>query len=72
MRSTRRSLQDADRADPAAALWARRRALNDRELARLRARWDGPIVELPLLPVEPGPPLLGALAKRLERQGWPA
>lgn len=63
---------DADLEDPATELWARRRALNERELARLRARWDGAIVELPLLPIEPGPPLLGALALRLGRQWRPA
>lgn len=61
-------LADADLDDPATALWARRRSLNERELARLAAGFHGAIVELPLLPLDPGPPLVGALAVRLERQ----
>lgn len=52
--------------DPAAALWARRRRLNDRELARLHECWRGPTVELPLEPLDAGPPLVAALASRLE------
>ena len=54
--------------DPAVALWRRRRAINDAEQARLAARWSWTTVELPLLPVEPGPALVGALARRLEPQ----
>ena len=52
----------ADDGDPAGALWRDRRALNDRELGRLRRRWRGPSVELPLLPLERGPALVAALA----------
>ena len=52
--------------DPAGTLWARRRSLNDRELGRLLARWRGPTAELPLLPLEPGPELVEALAGHLE------
>jgi anion-transporting ArsA/GET3 family ATPase len=48
------------------ALWARRRAVNDTELARLRRHWRGPLIELPLLPIDPGPALVQALADRLE------
>ena len=44
-----------------AHLWLRRRAINDRELAGLRARWSGPFVELPYLPVDRGPSLPDAL-----------
>jgi anion-transporting ArsA/GET3 family ATPase len=50
---------------PAAELWRRRRALNEAELARLRAGWPGPRVELPLLPIDRGPELIAALAARL-------
>jgi anion-transporting ArsA/GET3 family ATPase len=46
-------------------LLQRRRALNERELARLAASWRGPIVRLPLLPVHRGPGLVDALAPRL-------
>ncbi len=46
-------------------LWRRRRQINDRELERLRARWDGPLVELPLLGVDRGPQLVEALARHL-------
>jgi anion-transporting ArsA/GET3 family ATPase len=52
--------------DPAGSLWARRRAINDRELERLAAAWPGPTLHLPLLPLDPGPPLVGALATALE------
>jgi anion-transporting ArsA/GET3 family ATPase len=52
--------------DPAAALWAHRRDLNDRELARLLERWSGPTAELPLVALEPGPLLVAALARQLE------
>jgi anion-transporting ArsA/GET3 family ATPase len=53
--------------DPTTVLWRRRRAVNDRELARLRESWDGPTVELPLLPLDPGPPLVEELARSLRR-----
>ena len=48
-----------------AGLWRQRRDVNDRELERLRNGWRGPLVELPLLPLETGPALLQALARRL-------
>jgi anion-transporting ArsA/GET3 family ATPase len=54
-------------ADPAAALWAHRRSVNDRELARLYERWHGLTAELPLLPLEAGPSLVAGMASRLER-----
>lgn len=52
--------------DPRARLWARRRGVNDRELERLRAAWQGLTRELPLLPLESGPQLVAALASRLD------
>jgi len=52
--------------DPASVLWNHRRAINDRELERLKGSWQGPTAELPLLPVDPGPQLVGALAHHLE------
>lgn len=55
--------------DPAGVLWARRRAINDRELERLATSWQGETSELPLLALEPGPALVGALAKALEAAG---
>jgi anion-transporting ArsA/GET3 family ATPase len=55
-------------ADRAAELWLRRRRVNDRELGRLGACWDGPLLELPLLPIDPGPALVGALGAHLERE----
>jgi len=51
--------------DPAGRLWRDRRAVQERELERLAAAWQGPRVELPLLPLESGPPLVAALAARL-------
>ena len=46
-------------------LWEQRRAVNQRELARLERIWKGPLVELPLLPVERGPVLLAQIADAL-------
>jgi anion-transporting ArsA/GET3 family ATPase len=45
------------------ALWRRRRELNERELARLKAGWQGPRIELPQLPLDRGPALLAALSR---------
>ncbi|HEV8239728.1 MAG TPA: ArsA-related P-loop ATPase [Thermoanaerobaculia bacterium] len=53
--------------DPAGRLWRDRRAVQERELARLAAAWRGPRVELPLLALEGGPALVEALAARLAR-----
>ncbi len=53
-------------AEPEAmALWRGRHADNLRELKRLRARWPGPLAELPLLALE-GEALIDALAAALE------
>jgi anion-transporting ArsA/GET3 family ATPase len=51
--------------DPLWQLWRRRRRLEEAELARLTAEWEGPRIELPLLPIDRGPELLAALAARL-------
>jgi anion-transporting ArsA/GET3 family ATPase len=53
-------------ADPLAILWRERRAVNEQELARLRAAWKGTMAELPLLPLDRGPALLETLAARLD------
>jgi len=45
-------------------LWRRRREVNERELAHLEAAWEGPRVELPLLPVDRGGLLLRSLSPR--------
>lgn len=42
-------------------LWRQRRSINEEELARLREHWQGPIVELPLLPVDDGTQLVQEL-----------
>jgi Mrp family chromosome partitioning ATPase len=47
------------------SLWRKRRQLNDRELIRLRQSWPGPRVELPQLPLDRGPALLGILGRCL-------
>jgi anion-transporting ArsA/GET3 family ATPase len=46
-------------------LWRTRRSVNERELARLRGAWRGPVVELPLLPFDRGPALIAALREHL-------
>ncbi len=48
-------------------LWYRRRQVNEKELARLRSLWSGPLVELPLLAIDPGPALVAALGRHLDR-----
>jgi anion-transporting ArsA/GET3 family ATPase len=50
-----------------AALWRRRRLLNERELAHLRAAWPGPRLELPQLAMDRGPALTATLQRCLER-----
>jgi len=59
-------LSDADRQEPRLGLWRERRRINERELERLGEEWDGPKIELPLLPFDRGPDLLTALVRRLE------
>jgi anion-transporting ArsA/GET3 family ATPase len=53
--------------DAATRLWARRRAVNEHELARLEERWRGPLVEVPLQPVDAGPLLVGVVGDHLAR-----
>lgn len=58
--------------DEISRLWRRRRLLNDKEIGRLRGEWSGPLVELPLLPIDRGPSLCDALAHHLrESAEWP-
>ncbi|MBI4911872.1 MAG: AAA family ATPase [Acidobacteria bacterium] len=51
-------------------LWGERRRLQERERARLRDRWEGPLAELPLLPLDRGPALTRDLATRLGEARW--
>lgn len=54
--------------DPLFDLWIHRRAINEAELDRLGREWDGPMAYLPLLPLDPGPALVGRLARRLKTE----
>ena len=56
------------RRDESTRLWARRRAVNEHELARLAERWDGPIAEVPLEPIDAGPALVGVVGEHLTRE----
>lgn len=47
--------------DALSELWRQRRAVNERQLARLDEVWSGLRVELPLLPIARGPELVAAL-----------
>ena len=58
---------DAEANDLAGRLWRDRRAVQERELARLAAAWHGSRVDLPLLALDSGPALVDALAMRLAR-----
>jgi hypothetical protein len=49
-------------------LWRQRRSANDRELARLRDAWKGPLLELPLLPLDRGAELVAALTETLAEE----
>ena len=49
------------------SLWIRRRKINEKEGERLSAVWSGPLLELPLLPIDPGPALIGRLGVELSR-----
>jgi Mrp family chromosome partitioning ATPase len=49
-------------------LWRERRAVNERELKRLRVAWKGPIAELPLLPLDRGPDLLAGVEAALREE----
>ncbi|MFQ5526230.1 MAG: ArsA-related P-loop ATPase [Thermoanaerobaculia bacterium] len=49
-------------------LWERRRAVNERELARLEKRLGRGVARLPLLPISEGRALVEALAERLENE----
>ena len=53
--------------DPVTCLWMDRRRLNEYQLERLAADWQGPIGEIPLLPLDRGPALTAALEERLEQ-----
>jgi anion-transporting ArsA/GET3 family ATPase len=55
------------RRDSTTRLWARRRAVNEHELERLQERWNGPLVEVPLEPVDAGPALVGIVGEHLTR-----
>ncbi len=46
-------------------MWRTRRAVNERELARLAALWQGPRLEIPMLPADRGPRLLAGLRQRM-------
>ncbi len=49
-------------------LWRRRRRLNLRELAHLERSWQGPKIELPLLPIDGGAELIASLTERFEAE----
>lgn len=51
--------------DPLMTLWRQRRQINERELDRLSRDWDGPRVDLPLLPIDQGPRLIDTLHDHL-------
>ncbi|MBD3871102.1 MAG: ArsA family ATPase [Acidobacteria bacterium] len=51
--------------DDATRLWIRRRQVNEAELARLAAEFDGPVAEIPLEPIDAGPALVGVVGEHL-------
>jgi anion-transporting ArsA/GET3 family ATPase len=63
--STAAGRRSAGRAGAVFDLWRQRRAVNERELTRLRAGWKGPLSEIPLLALDRGPVLLAAVESAL-------
>lgn len=59
-------LPEDGESDTVPELWRRRRRLNERELARLTAAWEGPRFELPKFPMNRGPKLVEALVACFE------
>jgi len=53
--------------DEATRLWIRRRRVNEAELKRLKSKWDGPIAEIPLEPIDAGPVLVGVVGEHLAK-----
>ncbi len=54
-------------------MWRTRRQVNEREIAHLAAAWNGPKLELPMLPADRGPRLLAGIRQQmLEQQGLAA
>ncbi len=49
-------------------LWRMRRAVNEREVQRLAAAWQGPMLQVPMLPADRGPRLLAGLRQQLLEQ----
>ncbi len=49
-------------------LWRRRRRLNLRQLEQLERSWQGPRIDLPLLPIDGGAELVVALTERFETE----
>ena len=54
--------------DALSRLWRRRRRLGVRELERLEKSWQGPRLELPLLPIDGGAALVTALSEHFEAE----
>lgn len=53
-------------------LWRQRRAMNEREVARLTAAWQGPLAQIPLMTEPPGPALVARVGEALSAPLAPA
>ena len=51
--------------DDTTRLWIRRRQVNEAELGRLAAGFDGAVAEIPLEPIDAGPVLVGVVGEHL-------
>lgn len=73
--ATESAMEDARGVEDAIRLWRARRAMNERELARLRQGWRGPLTAIPLFTLPPGPALVervgDALGSALESGARP-
>jgi anion-transporting ArsA/GET3 family ATPase len=57
---------------PALELWRQRRAMNEREVGRLTAAWQGPLAQIPLMTEPPGPVLAARVSDVLAAALAPA
>jgi anion-transporting ArsA/GET3 family ATPase len=71
---TERGTGNAERGAVSRALelWRQRRAMNEREVARLTAAWQGPLAQIPLMTEPPGPALVARVGEALAAPLAPA
>ncbi len=62
------SISSSSGKDSVTELWRRRRRLNLRQLEHLERAWQGPRIELPLLPIDGGAELVATLTELFDAE----